>query len=534
MKQNPLHRELLDGNEFDTLFPPSQCKGTSSGNGDTDHSIKKMVEVVQKYGFQTDEIAPELQATMLDQTIANIHWFLFNHFQYKADDDEQQLRSPACSWSIRGAGIDCKSYSILASSICNSLNIKNIIRKVNYTTTPNAYSHVYVIVPIDQINNNPANGYYIIDGTLENNQELPFVTYKDQPMHHTTLNSPYYRPQLNGGFADWISNAAAGNNATINAIQGGISTVQNAPSMLDGAIDLIPYASTAKAMLSKMLGIDLSNITEALSHLDCIGGTAYETKDADADIVKILEGFKSAVDQMNIAVLNRDMNAFSNAFANHDLVIFSVESSIANRKSEGWNSCDGKNMDKVHTVVMNYINNFRYAFFDQYLASFFNFHPIGKVTISKTISAPICGLVCNTEVNFSGQLDKHAFQIKDGITTIPALEFTPEVSAAITGQGFNVNAAMNSLTKVIQVVKPIVVAVQNGGLEALQNNPYPATTTNTPANNGTASNTNAQSNSNTPANNGTPPPTQQAGFGTVGIVLVGLLALGAATMKKKN
>ncbi|WP_275552710.1 hypothetical protein, partial [Tenacibaculum piscium] len=104
---------------------------------------------------------------------------LFHHFQYKIDGSNQNLRSPACSWSSRQSGIDCKSYSIFASTTLLNLGINHYLRRIKQSATA-GFSHVYVIVPKNQKNpKNLKHGYFTIDGTLPTIEEPEFYEKSD-------------------------------------------------------------------------------------------------------------------------------------------------------------------------------------------------------------------------------------------------------------------------------------------------------------------------------------------------------------------
>lgn len=198
-----LWRPLQSGNEYEALFPNSACKTTYVGTGNTDLSISEMEKVILQYAWQTKKIANELQKKTLQATVASIHSFLFNNFQYKADDSNQLLRSPACSWKMRKDGIDCKSYSILASSILLNLKITHYVRKIKQPGyAPNDFTHVYVIVPKNQNTGSLSNGYLVIDGTLRSNIEPAFIGEKDLKMEglkHYSLNAPTGDQASSGG-----------------------------------------------------------------------------------------------------------------------------------------------------------------------------------------------------------------------------------------------------------------------------------------------------------------------------------------------
>ena len=451
--ENSLYRDLLNGKQFDHLIPKSKCDGASgnSGNGDTDHSISKMIQAVRQFINQTNHLADELEEDTLPETIASIHWFLFNHIQYLEDNDEQILRSPACSWQSRVSGIDCKSYSIFASSICNSLQIAHFIRKVNYTNVPEAYSHVYVIVPVDQEKQDLNKGYYIIDGTLKYNNEINFIEKKDYKMVHTTLAKPNY------GMHGWqdILNSQGGQIAQAGASGG----IEGAITM---GLNFIPYGSTIATALKFLKNIDFSNIKNLLTHIDCWGGSAFNNDEAEKQIKKILDFYMLKLSIINKCVVEKNFQGMSFEYQELYGMVNAIEGNLDRKIHEGWNSCSTEALNKVRSFNLNFRKNFIDGVFTTWINTFFSYSNRRSGTKTYSVSETLYAgceycFVGNAYVQEVTTLD---FVPKTGIKLIPLLEFTPEVSKSVS-QNFDLNAALNSLKNVVQLVKPIVVAVNN-------------------------------------------------------------------------
>lgn len=187
-----LYRELR--NEYpQDIFPAVHCKTTDLGYGDTFFSVEQIAIMINTYYKQCKKIAPKLKSNSFEQTLRNIHYFGYWHFQYSADWQIQQLRSPACSWKQRRQGIDCKSYTILIGSILKVLGINFYIRQIKqWGVNPDDFSHVYVVVPINQKTNDLSKGYYIIDATLPTMEEIHFKDKADfLVMKHIALNGAY-------------------------------------------------------------------------------------------------------------------------------------------------------------------------------------------------------------------------------------------------------------------------------------------------------------------------------------------------------
>lgn len=195
-----LQRQVKPAGKFAGLFPHSSCSATKLGNGknDTHEGVKMMADLINKYSWQTEKVAQKLKDRSLAKTCQNIYDFLYNYFQYQADEALQQLRSPACSWNDRLKGIDCKSYSILAGSICQNLGIAYAIRQVKQPGPyADLWTHVYVVVPKNQkgkLNKQLDKGeYYVLDGTKSDTNEVFFVQKEDRIMQshqYVGMNAP--------------------------------------------------------------------------------------------------------------------------------------------------------------------------------------------------------------------------------------------------------------------------------------------------------------------------------------------------------
>ncbi|MCG8883161.1 hypothetical protein G1L02_08310 [Tenacibaculum finnmarkense] len=174
-----LYRNIKSGQQYAHLMPYSNCSSTKLTTGDTKAAIDNMAIWSKKYQNHTKNIAVTFAGKSTKLTAISIHSFLYHHFQYKIDGLNQELRSPACSWASRQNGIDCKSYSIFASTILLNLGIHHFLRRIKQSATA-GYSHVYVIVPKNQKNpKNLKSGYYTIDGTLAGTKEPDFYQKSD-------------------------------------------------------------------------------------------------------------------------------------------------------------------------------------------------------------------------------------------------------------------------------------------------------------------------------------------------------------------
>ncbi|WP_264847721.1 hypothetical protein, partial [Capnocytophaga catalasegens] len=173
---NALYRPIFSGVSYDTYMPYSDCSSLRLGFGDTKFSIDKMKDTAIKYRHHTERLTEVFfNQKNINDLCKEIHRFLYHHLQYKLDGEKQKLRSPACSWASRKEGIDCKSYSIFASTILQNAGVSHYMRRIKQASNPNGFTHVYIVVPIDQKRFNLTKGYYTIDGTIPQFTELSYI-----------------------------------------------------------------------------------------------------------------------------------------------------------------------------------------------------------------------------------------------------------------------------------------------------------------------------------------------------------------------
>lgn len=190
--QPPTTRQRITNvNALAALFSNSTCTKTYLGEGDTFFGINQIKDwILQNHDeIKQNEAIALLKGKTLQESVANIHYALNTHFKYDEDGWEQQLRAPNCAWQQRNTGLDCKSFTVLASVFLYKLGIKHYLRKIKQPyLRPNEYSHIYVVVPINQNTTNLKEGYITLDATVNNNVEPIFSKSYDIPM--TKL--PYY------------------------------------------------------------------------------------------------------------------------------------------------------------------------------------------------------------------------------------------------------------------------------------------------------------------------------------------------------
>ncbi|WP_407266619.1 transglutaminase-like domain-containing protein [Tenacibaculum maritimum] len=175
-----LSRKIKINTKYDKYLVKTPCKSTFLGKYDTTGGMKQMKEWTLKHQNYTKKLSKVLKGKNLPETITNIYNFLYNHIQYDADGYDQQLKTPSCTWNRRFEGVDCKSFSVFASSILINLNIPHSFRKVVQPYEPSRWSHVYVIIPYGK-------NTLVIDATKKENTEVEYIKKEDMEVH-----LPYY------------------------------------------------------------------------------------------------------------------------------------------------------------------------------------------------------------------------------------------------------------------------------------------------------------------------------------------------------
>lgn len=319
-----LQRTLLSGSEYDTLIPKTFCKGTSVGNGDTDFSLRKMKEVIEKFNFQTKEIAHKFQKPTIEATKTAIKYFVYNHFQYRADTDIQFIRTPSCSWYQRHSGIDCKSYSIVASSILSNLGIPHALRKIKQPGyNPTSWTHVYVVIP-DATNDT----YHVIDGTLEEDEEPLFTEFKDlNIMQHEMLNGA--PPSTSG--------------KTWDQIYKGIGYAEQAAS-----------AGSKGGKLLDLKNMRGRNFVEKLLNAAKCYNAAFMPAQLNETVARIQEHYENLAIRINDSLSRRDMIQFNKAVAEltHSPKMFF--DAYRKKQADGWHSCTNANINTAIDALYFY------------------------------------------------------------------------------------------------------------------------------------------------------------------------------------
>lgn len=470
-----LWRPIKNGMQFNSLFPASTCTKTDIGSGNTDFSIKEMNALVSKYAYQTELVSKILEKDNLQNTCNAIKDFVFNYFQYKADGEDQMLRSPACSWHDRAIGIDCKSYSILASCILTNLGIKHYIRRIKQAGyAPEQYTHVYVVVPTDQQTADLQKGSICIDGTLEQSSEPSFLIKSDLYMNlqHYALN----------GMRQIAPSGPPPSSTNPN---------QNPETKID-----------FNKILDAIKKINFSKINELFAKIACWDRSAYDPNGLKLNIVKINNYFTEIITSMNKNLVDNNIDEFR-----LDVADFIGESKLFQKTfevklAEKWNACTSGNFRTTITLCNFYRDTVSKAlviYLNEYFINSGTQAPITLTSVGLEEVKGIWGMSLRNPQSIVQEVIKWTPKEK----LIPAFVITPAV--------INSNS---SLMNTIDFLKELVIVAAD----------Y------------TPSNNNNNNNNGNPNNNpDLPSNTTQAGFGAIGwLMVVGAILYGVKQFSGTN
>lgn len=471
-----LYREIKPGKEFEKLIPTAPNKSIEAGIGFTDHSIDVMKKCVEDYSWQMELVAEKLEKSSLIECVDAVFNFIYHHFQYKADRELQKLRSPAYSWFDRHNGIDCKSYSILASSILTEMGINHYIRKIiqpagdsmqgeEKENFESSYSHVYVIVPKNQKTNSISQGYYVIDGTVADNQEPFFLQYKDEFMEglkHVIMNAPTH--SLRGG-------------------DGGLTTSIIKEGITNQIAQIDPMAIGGKILKDTFLKkISLNNILGFLKiPISCWGGSAYEEWEMTRDIKEIEAFSVDTLNAMNDALQANNMALFSEKVNWFYGITAHTKKRMAAKRAQGWNSCSTKMFTAAQLALTFWETTVALAL-DAWLDKSFNVTQGAIVTYDSAkryqAKSPMQWGAGGSSLNaVTVQLPYENFTKKDPYTQIPSFVVTPYVYSLVTKPtAFDAATYLDDIKNLYNVIQN-PASIFNPG----DNNPANTSTTNMPS-----------------------------------------------------
>ncbi|WP_130736727.1 hypothetical protein [Flavobacterium sp. J27] len=377
-----LFRNLKNGNQYNALLPQSACERVNLGKGDTSFSVEMIVKQALQHREQVTELAEKLVAETngsLEQVCNNIHSFLYWHLQYKADGEAQLLRSPACAWQQRYVGIDCKSYSIFASAILLQLGVKHYIRRIKQPThNPEHYSHVYVIVPVNQKTGKLDKGYYTIDGTLPYTIE-PIYTFKDD----------YYMDKLQHYGL---------NGSDINLSNLNFDSIKNLFS----------------------------------TPISCWNGTSFDGARAQEVANNIGKWHEMLLTNINNAVQSGNYSAISDLENKFKGKLEAGLCGYQKKITEGYNACTRESITKM-IEILNFYKKVVWTGYDAWITTYFDFEIVGEKKYSNWAveDLPVGMWFAYTGEPCFAKVPLRKFAIKAGVTAIPQFEFTPYLESAV-------------------------------------------------------------------------------------------------------
>ncbi|WP_130735503.1 transglutaminase-like domain-containing protein [Flavobacterium sp. J27] len=412
-----LYRPLKPGFQYDKLMPEFQNSvyhfDSKNQNSTTFNTLQFMQQWTLRYYKQLEKVAPLLQGKSTAQTVSNIYTWLYSHFQYNIDTNVQKLFSPSSAWYYRKQGIDCKSYSILASCLLLNLKIPHAFRKVKLKGSTK-WSHVYVVVP-------QGNTYYVIDATTHQNREVNFNEKYDLSMSgltHIGLASPYENT-YDASYYDSLN----------------CSCQDNPNNGLHGISDMF------------------SNVTSLFSTpMNCWGGSGFDSGQAQFAIDHSAVFFKGLIQKINTAVANNEVNVLSQLDTEfYGIVKAGLCGYDKKIWEKDWNDCTDAS---IHAVV-NFLKFYRDIVLKGYEAWLNQYYTIENVSTKRYNNRNIEGnpyylYFAYTDSGCELDIPVRSFTIKEGVTEITQFEFTPYIVQAVTNpSSFNLPEFLNSLNTVL-------------------------------------------------------------------------------------
>jgi hypothetical protein len=433
-----LSRNIKTGYEYEGLIPKyagvSHNFDSGSLNSDTFDTLKFMAIWVEKYHNQMSRIAPKLKGATIEKTVKNIYNFLYWHFQYKLDDDVQQLYSPSAAWHFRKTGFDCKTFSILASCILTELGIAHSFRKVQQPgLMPGEWSHVYVIV-------HDKNKDYVIDATNHTNTEVFYTKKFDMSLKHRGLAGGY--PIVNVGMRsfDGLGNSkfnglGCGTNVNCGCNQKGLG------------LDL---SSLDLGQLKDLVNID--QIKNLFSNISCIGGTAYDKSLLEGNVTLMNDLFLRFKNQINNSKNQNNLNELAinvaKFTANINLII---ETYTKKRASKSWNSCSKANFDATLKAAQFF--KIASTALQGWLQTYYN---VGSVKQTLTVTNEGWEVLPNwwgMHITPWIVVNQPVYNLTPKADA-PNFEFTQYILEATNSNSFNLSSFLQTLGNVAAVIDP--------------------------------------------------------------------------------
>lgn len=177
-------RRIEGGNQFNHLFLSPQGQNVRiKKRADLEDTVALMKRVIRETLTDTSKVANLLRLGNTKQTLANVWNFCFKHLQYRRDEENiEQVRRPARTWSDRKQGVDCDCMTVFIGSILLNLGIPFMIRLSRNSLEATGFEHVYPVAITNQ-------GKVIMDCVVHQfNFQAPYLEIKDINMELQYLN----------------------------------------------------------------------------------------------------------------------------------------------------------------------------------------------------------------------------------------------------------------------------------------------------------------------------------------------------------
>ncbi len=178
-------RRLTAAFADETITPSDRKYHFKKRNYSTDDIVKLVLWGDKRVKHDTEEFAKAIPATK--EGMRMLFDFIVEHIKYKQDPKGSQwVRSPARTWDDRHEGSDCKSWTLLITSVLQNLGLSYIIRFTAYKSplfggNPKP-THVYPIAILptgEQVIVDPV--WHVQEGGLFNT-EKPYKHKVDHKM----------------------------------------------------------------------------------------------------------------------------------------------------------------------------------------------------------------------------------------------------------------------------------------------------------------------------------------------------------------
>lgn len=431
-----LHRKLESGLQYSSLIPNYLSIRHSfelpEDYSDTYDTLEFMAYWTQKYAYQFQKVANKLKGKNVLETVKNNYNFLYKHFQYKIDENLQQIFAPSAAWHFRKKGFDCKTFSVLAMALLLCQNIEASFVKVKL---PGSYdwSHVYVQIPYES-------SYLIIDATTHDNKEVDFIEkheFSMKNLKHIGLASPYTDNSSLACPGQMCSCESSSLSSPYNNEPYGLM-INNGTSALNGDF------SFDNVSIDNFIGMFSTPIS-------CWGGSAFSGERADSEGAKISEYFSKILVDINTAVRDQNMILLSNSYLKFEGILFTAIKAYAAKKAEGWNKCTTESISRMQSIL-NFYEKVVHVGLTAWLDKYFQKVANGTKTFNNNDFEGVDPgfYFTYTYPNVTYTANIYNFSLKQGINEIPMFEFTPYVEqVASNPNSFNALTFLQSLTKAL-------------------------------------------------------------------------------------